>query len=214
MVTDLREGRSGRLVIGYFSSAGQAWMPALVRALVDEWPDLTVELVLTEDEPGDLAPDLDLVVLAPGAPVRSGYRRIPLVDDPYVAVLPSDHPLARRRRIALVDLKGETWVSNDELGRPTHRLLVSTCAAAGLRPRFAVQAEDQDTAMAFVAAGLGITVLPRLAASGPPPGVRRLSLDPPVPVREVSVLLREGATQHRAAERAVEVLTRLVRLRR
>lgn len=213
VVVDLREGRSGRLVIGYFSSAGQAWMPALVRRLVDESPDLTVELVLTEDAPSELMPDLDLVVLAPGSPGRTGYRRVPLVDDPYVAVLPADHPLASRRRISLVDLRGGTWVSNDELTRPTHRLLVSACAAAGLRPRFAVQAEDQDTAMAFVAAGLGVTVLPRLAASAPPQGVRRLPLDPPVPVREVSVLVREGVTRHQAAGRAVELLTDLVRPR-
>ena len=50
VVADLREGRSGRLSIGYFASAGAAWMPSLVKRLTAEFPDLVLELVLNEVE--------------------------------------------------------------------------------------------------------------------------------------------------------------------
>ena len=50
VVADLRDGRSGRLSIGYFASAGAAWMPSLVKRLTAEFPDLVLELVLNEVE--------------------------------------------------------------------------------------------------------------------------------------------------------------------
>lgn len=213
VVVDLREGRTGRLTIGYFSSAGLVWMPTLVKRLTDEIPDLTVELVLTEASTGPtrpVLPDIDLVVTLPAVPPRPGYRRTDLRDDPYVVVVCDDHALADRDRVALLDLKGERWVSNDLLGNPSHRILVAACAAAGFRPRFSVQAGDQYTAMAFVAAGVGVTVLPGLAAVALPDGVRRLRLSPPVPVRHLSALTRETAAPNRAAERALELLTELI----
>ncbi|HYN30735.1 MAG TPA: LysR family transcriptional regulator [Dermatophilaceae bacterium] len=211
LVADLREGRSGRLTLGYFSSAGLAWMPDLVKRLTGELPDLTVELVLTEAAAPGVAPDIDLVVDLPDAPTRPGFARTSLTDDPYVVVVPAGHPLADRERVALTDLRRERWVSGDLLHNPSHRILLSACAAAGFRPRFPVQAGDQYTAMAFVAAGVGVTVLPRLAAAALPEGVRRLPLTPPAPVRHLSALTRDTATPTRAAVRALELLTEIIR---
>ena len=72
VVTDLREGRSGRITVGYFASAGSAWMPALVKRLTAEQPDLTVDLVLTEVTSRTVRPDLDIVTEMPGDAERPG----------------------------------------------------------------------------------------------------------------------------------------------
>jgi len=82
VVADLRDGRSGRLTIGYFASAGSVWMPALVRRLTREFPDLVLELVLNEVEQRGFTPDIDLVIDPPHAPVPAGHERIELLEDP------------------------------------------------------------------------------------------------------------------------------------
>jgi DNA-binding transcriptional LysR family regulator len=210
LVSDLRDGRSGRLTIGYFASAGAEWMPSLVKALNAEFPDLVLELVLTEGPSRPVSLDIDLVIDDPDAPVRTGYRRTELIDDPFVVVMPREHHLADRDSVALEELRGETWVSNEPTRAPCHRLVLAACAAAGFTPRFTVQAQDHYTSIAFVAAGVGITVLPRLATVSLRPDVARVPILAPEPVRHVAALQRDHGAQHHAADRAIELLTDLI----
>lgn len=209
VVADLRDGRSGRVTIGYFSSAGSAWMPALVKRLRSEQPDLAVDLVLTEVTSRNVTPDIDIVIDPPDGGGRTGYRQVRLASDPFVAVVPHDHPLAEQRSVGLADLRGETWVSNDLMGSLGHRIVVTACAAAGFTPRFTVQAQEHYSAIQFVAAGVGISVMPRLAARALPPEVVRLRITEPTPVREISALVRETGRTNPAAERLVEMLLEL-----
>ena len=209
LVTDLREGRTGRLSIGYFSSAGAAWMPVLAKTLAAEMPDLTINLVLSESGQAGPTTDLDLVIDVPDAPTAGGVRRVFLRDDPFVAVLPVSHPLAGREAVALTDLRGDSWVSNDLHRNIGHRIVVAACAAAGFTPRFPVQAQDHYTAIAFVAAGLGISVVPALGARALPPDVVAVPIVAPTPIRRISALVRVAAAPNRALERALELLTDL-----
>ncbi|ADU47511.1 LysR family transcriptional regulator [Intrasporangium calvum] len=212
VVTDLREGRSGRLTIGYFTSAGAEWMPTLARRLSAEMPDLTLELVLNEIPRRGGAPfDLNILVEVAGAQDPHGSRRIPLAVDPYVALLPGDHPLADSSAVTLADLEGDTWISNDLPQAICSKILAASCEAAGFRPRFAVQAQDHYTAIAFVRAGVGITVIPGLAAHLPTsdPQVRVVPIAPPQPIRHIAAVVRDPAG-NKAANRAVELLLELI----
>ena len=210
LVADLRDGRSGRLSIGYFASAGAAWMPSLVKRMTREFPDLVLELVLNEVEQRGAQPDIDLVVEPPDAPVPHGYRRTELTEDRFVAIVPRGHELAGRGSVALADLRGETWVSNDYPRSVGHRLVVAACNAVGFRPRFTVQAQDHYTAIGFVGAGVGVSVLPGLAARNLPATVVRLALEPPAPVRHLAALVRDLGAPNPPADRAVVLLTDLI----
>ena len=211
VVTDLRDGRTGRLSIGYFASAGSAWMPALVRRLTAEYPDLVLELVLNEVDQHGPRPDIDLVPEPPEvAPPPTGHRRVELTTDRFVAVVAHDHPLAGAGEVALTDLRGETWVSNDHPASVGHRLLVAACTAAGIRPRFTVQAQDHHTALGFVAAGVGVSVLPGLAARALPRGVVRLEVTDPAPVRHLAAIVRDHGAPNPPAERALALLRDLI----
>ncbi|MBM6405350.1 LysR family transcriptional regulator [Phycicoccus sp. CSK15P-2] len=210
VVADLRDGRSGRLSIGYFASAGSAWMPVLVGRLTSEYPDLVLELVLNESERRGPRPDIDLVIGPPDEPAPSGYRRVELTEDEFVLVVPRDHDLATSGEVALGDLRAETWVSNDHPRSVGHRLVVAACTAAGMRPRFTVQAQDHHTAVGFVGAGVGISVMPGLAARVLPPTVVRVALAPPAPVRHLAAVVRDHGTSDPVADRALRLLTELV----
>jgi DNA-binding transcriptional LysR family regulator len=210
VVADLRDGRSGRLSIGYFASAGAAWMPTLVKRLTAEFPDLVLELVLNEVDQRGPRPDIDLVIDPPDTAVPTGYRRIDLTEDPFVAIVPRGHPLADEHEIALTDLRGETWVSNDYPRAVGHRLLVAACSAAGFRPRFTVQAQDHYTAIGFVAAGVGVSVLPGLAAASLPASIVRIAISAPTPVRHLAAVVRDLPSPSPASGRAVALLTDLI----
>jgi DNA-binding transcriptional LysR family regulator len=210
VVDDLREGRSGLLTIGYFASAGAQWMPTLARRLTTELPDLTLELVLTEiPEYTGATLDLDIVIDTPGAQDPAGSRRVPLAVDPYVVVLPDVHPLAGETEVNLAQLAGDTWIRNDLPHTTCSRIFAAACESAGFQPRFAVQAQDHYTSLAFVKAGIGVTALPQLAAHVIPTGVRVLPLTAPTPVRHIAAVVRDPAGNS-AARRAVELLQELI----
>ncbi len=212
VVADLREGRSGRLTIGYFASAGAEWMPTLARHLATELPSLTLELVLNEIPRRGGGPlDLDIVMEFPGSQDPPGSRRVPLLVDPYVALVRADHPLAGASEVTLAELEGETWISSDLPSGIGSKILTAACESAGFQPRFAVQAQDHYTGIAFVRAGVGITVIPRLAAGAIPPEaeVRVLDIAAPQPIRHIAAVVRDPAGNS-AANRAVELLLELI----
>jgi len=209
-VTDLRDGRTGRLVLGYFPSAGSTLLPSIVRQITAEFPDLVVELVLTEVGARSTIPDIDVAMDHTENTRRPGYRKVPLTEDPYILAVHHEHPLARRRAVTLTDLKGEGWVSNDSFANPGHRIVLAACAAKGFTPRFTVQAQDHHSALGFVAAGVGITVLPRLAARIIPDGVVRVRITDP-PVRQLVAMVREGGVRNAVADRVLDLLVRLSR---
>lgn len=209
-VADLRDGRTGRLVLGYFPSAGSTLLPSIVRQITAEFPDLVVELVLTEVGARSTIPDIDVAMDHTENTRRPGYRKVPLTEDPYILAVHHEHPLARRRALTLTDLKGEGWVSNDSFANPGHRIVLAACAAKGFTPRFTVQAQDHHSALGFVAAGVGITVLPRLAARIIPDGVVRVRIPDP-PVRQLVAMVREGGVRNAVADRVLDLLVRLSR---
>jgi DNA-binding transcriptional LysR family regulator len=210
VVEDLREGRLDRLSIGYFASAGSAWMPTLVKRLREEFPDLVLELVLNEVDRPATRPDLDVVMGEPDAQVPPGCQRTELVRDPFVIVVPRAHRLADLERAALSDLRREIWVSNDFTKSHGHQLVIAACKTAGFQPRFSVQAQDHHTAIGFVAAGVGISVMPGLAARFLPANVTRLDIVGPRPVRHLAAVRRDLGAPHPAADRALEILTDLI----
>ena len=63
--------------------------------------------------------------------------------------------------------------------------------------------------MAFVAAGIGVTVLPTLGARQLPPGVVAVPVTSPTPVRSIYALVREGVADTPAVRTVLRVLTRL-----
>ncbi len=208
VVTELRAGNTGALSIGYFASAGYRWMPQLAKRLLAKMPELTLQMVLTEGyPPGESPPvDIDVVPADPSTSVRAGHTVTPLMTDHFVALVPADHPLAGRRRVQLADLADDGWISNDISAGITQEMVHRACRAAGFRPRYTVEAQDHYTATAFVAAGVGITVLPDLASRSLPKTVRRLRLTNPNPVRDIVALTAPVARSNVAAQKAVEIL--------
>lgn len=210
---DLRAGRVGSLLVSHFTSAGSTWIPPVVAALTREFPSLRLDLRLTEllPETGD-RPDVEIFVEGAASSPLDGYDVEPLLTEPYLAVVPADHPLAGSGQVTLAGLRDEAWVDNDVARGPCRQLLLEACAAAGFTPGFHIETQDYPTAIAFVAAGAGITVLPRLGLGTPPPGVTALALVDPTPTRSILVRSRQSLRENPAVRRLLELLRERVAL--
>ena len=89
----------------------------------------------------------------------------PLLVEPMVAALPSDHALARSGRdgapIALKDLAGETFIIYArQLGPAFYEATMAACLKAGFSPKLGQEAPRITSALSLVAVGLGVTLVP------------------------------------------------------
>ncbi|WP_134714223.1 LysR family transcriptional regulator [Saccharomonospora xinjiangensis] len=206
LARDLRAGRTGVLSIGYFASAGAAWLPSVVTVLRREFPELRLDLRWTEvldERPADL--DVEVFVETRGAR-PAGTIVYPLVDDPYEVVVREDDPLAEGSSVPLAELADRPWIDNDISHGACREILLTACAEVGFAPRFSVEMRDYRTAIPFVVSGIGITVLPRLARGELPQGLTSRPVVAPAPVRRISVAVRKAVAGHLAAARTVELL--------
>ncbi|MDZ5077652.1 LysR family transcriptional regulator [Nesterenkonia sp. HG001] len=210
LAVDLREGRTGSLVISHIASVGVTWMPAVVAAISAEFHDLRLDLRLWEAAQGrDEDVDVEICVAHRDLPDRPGYDVEPLLTEPYVAVVPVGHPLAGRRGAALEELAGWRWVDNDLTRGTCRQILLEACAAAGFTPGFQYETQDYGSAVALVAAGVGITVMPRLSFSSvraDPAQVTAVELSGAALRRTIMVRSRGSLCGSPAVRRVLEML--------
>jgi molybdate transport repressor ModE-like protein len=204
--------RGGSLRLASFQSAGATLVPRAVAAFHERHPD--VELSMVEAEPGEAserlrAGEIDLALVydserIPGM-LEPDLRLTHLLDDPYEVVLPEHHRLASRRKLRLTDLAEEPWiVSSRHAGcRPIYE---RACADAGFEPRFSFETDETMAAQALVGAGVGVTLLPRLALFPLNPAVTARSLGAEAPIRRVWAAHLEEGFVSPATEAMVQIL--------
>jgi len=170
---------AGRARIAAFQSVAMRIALPAMRELADEAPGLRCELVEAEPEwslPALAIGDVDLVLAdewGPGQLARpAGVAREDLFADRVGVVLPEDHPAARRPGpVALSGLAGEAWVTGHE-GAAWDAMTHRTCRElGGFDPDVRHRANDAVLALAVVAAGLALTLLPALVRPEAHPGV-------------------------------------------
>lgn len=120
-------------------------------------------------------------------------------------VIAQDHPLARRRRIRLEDLAGELWIA----GSPAcgcREITDRACRDAGFELSVAFEADETMAAQALVAAGVGVTIFPRLALNPLHPGVLARSLGRDAPVQRIWAARPADGYRSPACEAMLQIL--------
>jgi DNA-binding transcriptional LysR family regulator len=190
---------NGSVRVAAFATAAAAVIPpALARV-----PDLDVD-VSVADSAAALASlrtgEIDVAVVEAHELPEAGGGSELLFTDPFWAVLPRGHRLAARRALRLDELEDEPWIDIlSEVSCCRAETDAAFAAAAGFTPRRAAQADDYWPAQGFVAAGLGVALVPKLALRVLHEGVvgRRLT-GAAQPIRHVLAATRPGAA-HRPA---------------
>lgn len=132
-------------------------------------------------------------------------ERIPLAEDPLYVLFPVDHPLAGERHVRLAELAGESWVVRAH--RPPYDdAFAMMCRLAGFEPAVGFVTEDYQAAQGLVAAGIGISAVPRMSLLSSRPDVVAVPMTRPAPRRRIAALRSHRPGHPAAAERILDVL--------
>jgi DNA-binding transcriptional LysR family regulator len=184
-----------KLTVGYIAPVLATLTPAL-RTFGQSYPD--VELVLREMAPGDQVSALrsrHIDLALPGSPcpeLAKEFEIVELEQIPFEAVLPGDHLLALRKRVALAELKDDSFIGFDESRFPGRNdMIYRACQQAGFTPRVVHRVESLSALLAKVAAGEGVTLAPREVGQLPHPGAVLVALKAPFPSVSSAAVFRK-----------------------
>ncbi|MFI2778318.1 LysR family transcriptional regulator [Streptomyces sp. ALB3] len=189
----LRTGHGGLLHVGAFPTANISLVPTALRAFRQAWP--AVEVVAVEGRSDTLTARLadgalDLAVVSDypsGLPAAEGVTTTPLCGDELFVALPRGHRLAGADAVGLRELRDEAWLQDAYGDRPT--VLADACARAGFTPRKIIRIAEWTGKFGYVAAGLGVALVPSLAAWAVPDGLVLVRLTDPGLRRTLHVAL-------------------------
>lgn len=210
----LARGGVGRVGVGAFATAIAAIVAPALPGLRARHPrlDVAVEEIeapacFTRLDAGDL--DIVVTVDYRDGPLRGDarYSRCDLASDPLMAVLPKTHPLAGCAAVDLNALGNAHWIVGAGHS-PCHEVALTACASAGFRPDIRCRVEDWSAAVALVAAGCGVALVPYLALTR---DMRTAAAVLPLtpanrPCRHIYAAVRAGAEAHPRTAAVVEAL--------
>ncbi|NEY34758.1 LysR family transcriptional regulator [Streptomyces sp. PRKS01-65] len=202
-------GEVGEVRVGAFSTAVPALVVPAVTALRATHPGVEVRLREAEAQEayellatGEVDLALSLAAQAPSA-ADPRFTVVPLLADPLDVALPQDHPLARAEGLRLADLAAEPWIFGGS--GPWSDITRGACEAAGFSPVQGHSAAGWTAILAMVEAGMGVALVPRMAAVRRD-GVVMRELSADRPVRHVVAAVRKGAERRTAVGRVVAAL--------
>lgn len=179
--------RAGRVRLMAFPSSSSTLVPHALAMVRREFPD--IEVTFTEAEPPESlaalrSGDCDIAVAfaydgttpARGEDDIAQFQSRTLLDDEVRLVVPADHRLAGMTSVGMADLVDEEWIA----GCPRCRgHLLALAEHAGFSPSVSYETEDYVAVLGFVAAGLGVALVPDLIlASAHNDGVSVVAIEP------------------------------------
>jgi LysR family transcriptional regulator, transcription activator of glutamate synthase operon len=200
--------QAGRLTIGASRTVGSLDLSGLVAAFHRRYP--AVDLAVREDLSVTLAEELqadelDLAFLTrPPVPDGEGLRLRVVSIEPLVAIVAPDHRLARRSRLRVALLEGETIVTFRE-GATIRWRLEEAAARAGYVPRVAFETNEVGRMRALAAAGLAIAILPRSDAELPGAPIEAIPFEEPEFRHTVYMASRAGRHHSPAAQAFIDL---------
>lgn len=209
-IAALRRGTGGRLRVGSFATANAVLVPAALAELRRSAPEVqaTVVEALTGSLVASLrAGTLDVAVVSDyptGVIPSEGVELEHLCDDPLLVALPPGHRLAGEPAVDLADLAGESWIEAGGHGDAT--VLAAAAARVGFVPRTDITVPGWTAKQGFVAAGLGVTLVPALAAPAMRPDLVLRPVRDEMARRRVFVARPAAGGDLAAAARLTEIL--------
>lgn len=208
---EFRNDPSGEVTLLTFPTMGAAVLPGVltelqaVADLVVKATDLDPDLA----EFADLTSEYDIVLAhtMPGVLPWGGrgLTAVPLLTEPLDVGLRVDHRLATRSHLVAGDLVDETWLGVPH-GYPFERILHAIEQQAGRRVIVSQRFSDMRIVEAFIEAGLGIALVPRLTSGNVPDTIMLKPIRGIIAQRQIVALMRPDVAERLAVRTVVEVL--------
>jgi DNA-binding transcriptional LysR family regulator len=172
LVTLSSRGAAGVIRVGFTGSVPLLGLfPRLMRAFRDEYPNMEVDLrhmSTTRQLQAIIDKTLDVGILRPPYQYQPGPRinAYPIWNDQLIVFFPTSHRLlSARNAIDMEDLADEDFVGiGEDVGCGMREHFMVLCSQAGFVPRIVQKAQELNSVLGLVAAGIGIAVLPECYA--------------------------------------------------
>jgi DNA-binding transcriptional LysR family regulator len=179
-------GETGQIIIG---SAGATYfhplIPTIIREYRRKYPDVilapqasTTELLAARLRAGQI----DLALIRPPIEDTDGLSIEPLVDEDTVIVVPAGHPLSKAASAPLAAVANEPLIMPSRAqNEGCYSAIVAACQRAGFSPTFGQEAPQIVSVVPLVAAGLGVSIVPRSISRSLVERVTYLSIESDAP---------------------------------
>ena len=202
----------GELRLASFPTASATILTEAVSIFHHRHP--AVRLSVADAEPEEALPrlrggelDLALTFDYPSIPKedeRDLEQTLVLSESMHVA-LPKNHPLAERQVVSLNELCETEWLCGSAPST-CGEVVLSACRNAGFEPNVGFETDDYNVMQGFIAAGLGVTLLPDLALANLRSDVVVRPTDPPAPERRVWAVSRPEGARSPATGEMISIL--------
>ncbi|MEZ5995923.1 MAG: hydrogen peroxide-inducible genes activator [Hyphomonadaceae bacterium] len=207
------EPLAGVFRLGAIPTIAPFLLPRALPLLKSKFPKLRLQL--REDLTARLvealrARTLDAALIA--LPYEAhGISTIAIAEDEFMCLCPEDHPLAQRQHLAPEHLKREEVLLLED-GHCLRDHALAACRLPGNRRSTEVGATSLHTLVQMVGGGLGVTLLPKLAADAGATAGAHVALRPferPIVGRSIGVAWRTGSQRETEARMLAEALRAL-----
>ena len=189
------EGTVGRLRVGFSDTATYSGeLPSILRAFRARWPEVRLELSPSSSVgAGDLLrrQEVDVAFVYAAPTDLRDLKTHAISVERWVLALPQAHPLAKRKRVKLADLKREPFVWFPRLvAPPLYDRVLAACHAAGLTLDIVQEVNNPTTMLSLVAGGIGVTFTITSAEKTKPDSVVLRTVDDLRVTAELSAIWR------------------------
>lgn len=205
---------SGELHIGLIPTLAPYLLPHIMPDLIPALPRM--DFYLHEEQTADLLQSLDQgkldALILPWLNEMKDFDAYDLFDEPFLLAVNKEHPLAKKKRVKLEDLKG-CHVLTLKDGHCLRDQALGYCFSAGADEDKRFQATSLETLRYMVASGIGITLLPKLSVidqrqSG---DIVYIPFQQPQPSRRIVLLIRQNYTRLETVREIVAVIRKTVK---
>lgn len=211
MARGQRDPLSGSLKVALIPTIGPYLLPQIAKKLRKQLPKLKLMLYEYQTEPllrALRAGEIDMGILA--LPVHAdGVDTCKLFDEDFVIALPKGHSLSDKPSVKLNDLAGDSLLLLED-GHCMRDQALDICSYADLDEDQDYRATSLETLRQMVAAGMGVTLLPKLSTQGPFGSDKSVVIKPfpkPIPTRTVGAVWRKSSTRNAAIKAVCDVIT-------
>ncbi len=193
----------GRLRLASFASAAASIVPPAVARFRELYPAVEFSMVMADPRDSlpllrageiDIALAHDRWLVGAGEPDGAAGRAeyVHLFDDPMYVALPAGHPLSEHAPLRLAEFADDPWMLATTDTCPDSKLFLRACHEAGFEPRIALQNDDYPAILGFVAAGVGVALIPDMVTRGIREDVVVRRLEPAGPSRPICAVVPAG----------------------
>lgn len=202
-VSELHGLQSGIIRIGGFSSVSTHWLPDVIEAFQNDYPNINYELLQGDYNEIEIwvsegRVDCGIVPL----PTLPELDTIPLYREELLAVVPKDHPLAARRRFPVKALCDYPFMLNEKGGESA---ITRYLKEQGITPNIRLTTWDDYAVMRMVEKGMGISIVSKLNLERAPYDIVAKELDVPA-YRDIALILRDKANAPLIVKKFIEYL--------